>query len=476
MEPNTQTKAAVGAEAREERRSSLESRWKKQVTSPGNEATVGDDAAKFDAMILAQEMKKRRSIVWGSGMNFEQGTSPASEELGSNVVHESDSPSQVQFQARGDIASNLDLPEIVSEEESFNGCEFFRSDDCDSPPRTDIYYPTRTEQSTAKLSLWQTLKVLYQQHHMIKFFIAGLLIFLIATFAIIWIIVPQFNSGTSTKDCSSASYNDGQIVITPDESQPVRAGGFGSSISASNEFLVVGAPDSVCNSLESSCNSFTGGGGVYLYSRNSKTEWALHSSFVFDDGTSSGDQYGKSVAISSDSSTFVVGAPENNPFGVVSGAVYVMEQPFGSTTPAIRLVSKDLGVNDQFGGSVSVAATSIGSDASVRVTNIVVGASSNDEFGLSSGSVYVFSKYHAPPSSYHPPPPSSACGGIVEVGKWVQCQKLLPDDGQPNDLFGKAVHVSEKTIAVGAMWDDTKGIDSGEQYSGDNLSIILHID
>jgi hypothetical protein len=464
MEPNSPAKAAVGAESREERRRSIETRWKKQVTSPGNEAAVGDDAATFGA-ICGDD-----NAVWGSALNrFAQDTLPASEPRGSNVFQESDYPSQVQFQERGDLSitrsnrdtSGLSMPEKDSEEES-SDCDFFRSNDCDSPARTDI------EQSMTKLSLWQTFKVLYQKHHMVKFYIAGLLIFLISTFAIIGVIVSQI-SGASTKDCSSASYNDGQILLTPDESLTVIAGGFGSSISASNELLVVGAPDSECNSLKSSCNSFTAGGGAYLYSRNSKNEWALHSSFALDDGTSSGDQYGKSVAIASDSTILVVGAPENNPFGVASGAIYVMEQPFGSTSPAIRLVSEDLGVNDQFGGSVGVAVTSIGSDTSVRVTNIVVGASSDDEFGFSSGSVYVFSKYESEP-------PASACGGIVKVGKWVQCQKLLPDDGQSNDLFGKAVHVSGKTIVVGAMWDDAKGIDSGEHYSCGNFSIILHID
>ena len=98
-----------------------------------------------------------------------------------------------------------------------------------------------------------------------------------------------------------------------------------------------------------------------------------------------------------------------------------------------------------------------------------VNAEPDDEFGFSSGTVYVFSKYNVKP-------PASACGGNVEVGTWVQCQKLLPDDGQPHDQFGKSVDVSGNTIVVGSMWDDAKGIDSGEQRSGGkcNLNHIRH--
>ena len=133
-----------------------------------------------------------------------------------------------------------------------------------------------------------------------------------------------------------------------------------------------------------------------------------------------------------------------------------METPFASTDSPIRLVSDDLGFNDEFGEAVSVSTTKLGS---VRVTNVVVGASSDDDFGSKSGSIYIFSKFDDMP-------PETACGGNVEieVGKWVQCRKLLPDDGATNDLFGKSVQISGRTIVTGAMWKDDRGIDSGAAY------------
>eukprot|EP00579_Thalassiosira_antarctica_P030724 CAMPEP_0202031430 /NCGR_PEP_ID=MMETSP0905-20130828/65011_1 /ASSEMBLY_ACC=CAM_ASM_000554 /TAXON_ID=420261 /ORGANISM="Thalassiosira antarctica, Strain CCMP982" /LENGTH=755 /DNA_ID=CAMNT_0048595267 /DNA_START=189 /DNA_END=2453 /DNA_ORIENTATION=+ len=312
--------------------------------------------------------------------------------------------------------------------------------------------------SIENLSLWQTFKVLYERHPMMKYYILGLLILLIATAAIIGVSVSQTNE-SSNEDCATASYTNEPFLLLPKKSRNVIAGGFGTSISASSDYLVVGAPDSACNPQGSSCENSTIGGGAYLYKRNNKNGWALYSSFILDDGVSSGDKFGQSVAISEDSTTLVVGAPKDDDLGIVAGAIYVMEQPFASFTPPIRLVSNDIGFNDEFGGSVSVSATTLGSDSPVRVTNVVAGASFNDHSGSNSGGVYVFAKYDDEP-------PTSACGvdTSIEVGKWIQCRKLVPDDGETNDQFGKMVDIAGRTIVVGAMWDDDRGIDSGAAY------------
>lgn len=153
-----------------------------------------------------------------------------------------------------------------------------------------------------------------------------------------------------------------------------------------------------------------------------------------------------------------VGAPEDDGLGTPAGAVYVMEAPFSSGTPPTRLVSDDVGFNDELGGSVGVSTTTLGTgDSRVRATNVAAGASSDDDLGTNSGAVYVFSKFDAQP-------PPSACGGRgnIKPNSWVQCQKLLSDDGGPNDSFGTAVDISGRTVVVGAMWDDERGIDAGE--------------
>ena len=308
-----------------------------------------------------------------------------------------------------------------------------------------------TNESLEKLSLWQTLKVMYKRKPMCKFYILGLLILLAATAAIIGVSISKSNS-SGNKDCASASYNSEEpFLLLPEQSSSVRAGGFGTSISASAEYLVVGAPNPACNSKVSSCDDFTIGGAAYMYKRNSNNKWSIYSSFILDDGISTGDKFGTSVAIDTDSTTVVIGSPQDDGLGIQAGAIYVLEKPFSSTTAPIRLVSEDIGVKDEFGGSVSVSVTTIGTDSPVRVTNVVVGASKHDSFGSSSGAVYVFSKFEGEP-------PADACGGIqsIEVGKWIQCQKLLPDDGETNDQFGKACDISGRTLVVGAMWVRTE--------------------
>lgn len=317
---------------------------------------------------------------------------------------------------------------------------------------------------TETLTLWQTFVALYKRNTMIKYYLIGLLILLAATGAIIGVSISNKNS-SSNKDCASASYSEDPSLLLPQESLSVSAGGFGSSLSASPGYLIVGAPNPACiTNGGASCDDFTVGGGAYLYKRNTNNNnvWSLYSAFVLDDRKTAGDEFGASVAISEDSRTIAVGAPKDDELGVLAGAVYVIEAPFASTAPPIRLVSTDVAPKDEFGGSVSVSATTIsGADgSSVRVTNVVAGSAFDDDFGSKSGGVYVFSKFDATPSS-------NACGGgdrEIKAGEYVQCQKLLPYDGEANDHYGGMVDVAGRTVVVGAMWDDDRGIDSGAVY------------
>ena len=321
-----------------------------------------------------------------------------------------------------------------------------------------------TQEITDKLSLWGTFVVLYKRKPMMKYHLLALLVLLIAAAAIIGISVSSKNKDSSSnQDCSSASYVNEPKLLLPSEGIPagpgltVSAGGFGTDVSASSDYLVVGAPNptSTCTAPDQTACAYTIGGGAYLYRRSGNTGWKLYSSFILDDGISKGDEFGKAVGISEDSTTMVVGAPEDDGLGIVAGAVYVMETPFSETEAPIKLMSDDIGPNDNFGGSVSVSTAQL--SGGVKVTNVIVGAQHDDDFGSKSGAVYVFSKFDGQPRK-------NACGGDITIdpGKFIQCQKLLPDDGETNDLFGRVVNVAGKTLVVGAMWDDDRGIDSGE--------------
>jgi hypothetical protein len=155
-----------------------------------------------------------------------------------------------------------------------------------------------------------------------------------------------------------------------------------------------------------------------------------------------GDEFGASVAVSADGTTAVVGAyDDEDPSGTPVGSTYVFERADGTWNQRAKLVSEDGDEEDRFGSSVAVSADG---------TTILVGAPGDeDPNGDESGSVYVFEPTN---------------------GTWDQQAKLVPDDGDENDLFGLSVALSDdgKSALVGA-YDE---LDSGSAYifshSGEN--------
>ena len=300
------------------------------------------------------------------------------------------------------------------------------------------------------LSLWETFQLLYRKHPTVKFYAAALILLLIVAMITMGVSLSNRTS-SSINDCAVADYVKEPFIILPDttDGSGITFREFGSSIASSSEFLVIGAP------VASSSQNITVGGGAFLYQRI-KRGFKPFTRIIFDDGQTRNDKFGESVSISEDSEVVAVGAPRDDRLGVTAGAIYVIESPFSSSTPE-RLIPDDLSPNDEFGDSVSVSTTVLAGN--IRVVNIVASSPSDDDFGLRSGSVYVFSKYYDNP-------PQTACGGLVgRVGEWFQCQKLLPDDGASLDRFGSAVAVSGTTIVVGAEWDKASGRESGSAYA-----------
>jgi len=318
---------------------------------------------------------------------------------------------------------------------------------------------TPSRGQTEDISLWQTVKELYKRHPRTKYFIL-VLILLLSTSVIL--LGVSLSNRKSQQDCTLASYNSDPFIIQSPTTDNRGSGAFGASMDSSSTYLVIGDPNPSC--IQTDCTSYTIGGAAYVYRQSNKKDrrWELYSQFILDDSISPGDEFGYSVSISEDSKTIVVGAPMDDGLGVTAGAVYVMEEPFNNNAPLLRLVPDDIGANDEFGGSVSVSITSLPAESNnndrVKVTNIVAGSASDDDFGAESGGVYVFSKFEGIPVE-------GACGGQdIVVNEWIQCQKLLPDDGGTYDRFGKSVHIADRTIAVGTDWDDDMGIDAGAVY------------
>jgi hypothetical protein len=198
---------------------------------------------------------------------------------------------------------------------------------------------------------------------------------------------------------------------------------FGSSVAISGDTLVVGARygDGIVNYS----------GSAYFY-RFDGIVWQ-ETKLLASDGASV-DWFGVSVSISSDGTTALVGASENDDNGSNSGSAYIYELVKG-VWQETKLLASDGASDDYFGKSVSLSGDG---------TTALVGAAFDEDNGASSGSVYIY----------------SLIGGV-----WQET-KLLASDGSSGDNFGISVSLSTDGTAaiVGAWGDNDNGPFSGSAY------------
>jgi len=132
-----------------------------------------------------------------------------------------------------------------------------------------------------------------------------------------------------------------------------------------------------------------------------------------------------------DGETAIVGAPDRDETGRDSGAAYIFDAGNGWSQSA-KLLPDDGASNDGFGRSVGISG-----DVAI------VGASEDDDNGSNSGSAYIFQRIN---------------------GEWSLVQKLLADDGQGGDEFGRHVAISGDTAIVAAPGQDGAAEDAGAVY------------
>jgi len=173
---------------------------------------------------------------------------------------------------------------------------------------------------------------------------------------------------------------------------------------------------------------FTGDGG----------DWSQSAKLADDDGDS-GDRFGDSAALSSDGTTALVGASEDeDPNGTEAGSAYVFTGDGDEWSQSAKFAAEDGAGGDFFGWSVALS-----SDG----TTALIGAVFDDDpNGGDAGSAYVFTG---------------------DGGEWGQSAKLAADDGDSGDWFGWSVALSSDgtTALVGAKTDeDPNGAEAGSAY------------
>jgi hypothetical protein len=303
---------------------------------------------------------------------------------------------------------------------------------------------------------------------------------------------------------------------------------FGFAVALDGETAAIGArSDSDVNGTA---------GSVYIFKREGGT-WSEQDKLLAADGAPL-DQFGHAVAL--DGNTLVVGAPADDDNGFQSGSAYVFKQVGGVWTQQAKLLPSDGVEGDEFGRSVAVdgdtavvggyadgsgqvgrayvfvrtgsvwsqqtklapfdgsPADVFGGSVAVEGDKVAIGAWGDDDNGLQSGSVYVYTRGGGGWPLQTKLQPSDANAGaafgsalamdgdllVVGANKdddhghwsgsayvfrrvgggWTEEAKLLPSDGNLDELFGESVAVHGSSAVVGAMWDDDNGEFAGSAY------------
>ena len=198
---------------------------------------------------------------------------------------------------------------------------------------------------------------------------------------------------------------------------------FGRAVSIDGDVIVIGAPGRPFGP--------TVPGAVFVFERPGidwvdMTETAeLTASDAF-----SSDNFGYSVSISGD--VVLVGARHDDSS---SGSAYVFHMPEGGWVDAnetAKLVAADLDANYLFGSSVALDGN-----------RAVIGATLDDDFGMDTGSAYVY-RY--------------------DGSSWNEEAKLISSDAAADDEFGTSVALSGHVAAIGSHLHDEAALDGGSAY------------
>jgi uncharacterized repeat protein (TIGR02543 family) len=198
---------------------------------------------------------------------------------------------------------------------------------------------------------------------------------------------------------------------------------FGYAVSISGEYAIVGSP---CDyDAEEGC------GSAYVFRRTGINSWDSGTKLVAPDADIN-NSFGHSVSVAGEYA--VIGTPGDDDNGGDSGAAYVFHRTGTSSWgPGTKLIALDGTLGDEFGRSVSIH----GSYA-------IIGAPHDDDYGLSSGSAYVFRR--------------------TATNTWDSGTKLTAFDAAGHDFFGESVSIFSDYVIIGASGDDDNGGDSGAAY------------
>lgn len=190
---------------------------------------------------------------------------------------------------------------------------------------------------------------------------------------------------------------------------------FGFSVGIYDDFAVVGAV--ARNGSD---------GGVYILSRLGDT-WMESTELIVADGVMAGALLGTCIDIQKD--TIIVGADAKS-------SAYIFKRSGNAWTQEVILSQPvaDKNPGDGFGYSCKI-----------HGDTAVIGAVGDDEADTNAGASYIYTRNNN--------------------GTWRLENKLMASDAAGDDLFGTAITIHNKTVAVSADRADAAGTDSGAFYT-----------
>lgn len=263
--------------------------------------------------------------------------------------------------------------------------------------------------------------------HRLPFQLPPLPILLLFTLALLCLL-PVYDSLAQPELSPEARKPVADIAATefhiasdaPIDSQFVDLDGFGTALSLSGDFLLVGAP------VRENDDGSTGRGFIYQRSGESWTKAAE----LFADDPASNTQLGQSVALDGDYA--LLGAHDLAISSEESGAAYVFKRSGSTWTKRFKLTPTGGQPGERFGAAVALS----GSYA-------VIGAPESDAQGSSAGRAYIF----------------------MRSGEaWTQVETLLPESLDNFDRFGTAVAMEGDLALVGAPGASTDSFGTGAVF------------
>jgi len=237
---------------------------------------------------------------------------------------------------------------------------------------------------------------------------------------------------------------------------------FGKSIAISGNSVVVGAGKEDSNATgvggNQSNNTASASGAVYVFTRSGMM-WSQQA-YLKASNTETNDQFGSSVAISSD--TVVVGAltEDSNATGVDgtqsdntasnSGAAYVFTRNGTTWSQQAYLKASNTASNDFFGGSVAIFGNLVVVSAILEDSNAIgIGGDQGDDSSTTSGAAYIFIR-----------------SGVT----WSQEAYVKASNTDAQDRFGQSVAVSGDKVVVGAHNEDSNATGADGDHSNNDAS------